>query len=379
MANIGMTRTGTDPPVTLSDQIRSGVIWIGRWWLREFHTCMPKSLFAWFGTERSAHLVIQPADAGVTATLLDRSGRAVFVEPSSWADYSPEVLRKWRETAAAHDPTHELILGLSSADAIQNSLTLPLQAEAKIEDILREQIARRTPLDPDQVLSGYIATPIEGKKIRAQYLLVPKLRLERVLARLGLFHGAVAAIAGPNDDVDPAPRIRLLPGKKRALRLSKPLASALLAASVALLVLAIGGTLWRQQILLSDVEQRTDLIAAPAHDVTNRLKEIHDVNSRVAELIEIRSTPKIVHIWDELAQLVPQTTYLTAVEIRGQELQLNGLSAAAIDLIPVLERSAMFSTVELSGPATMDRTTGKEQFSLRAKMRKPRIFSDGSE
>jgi general secretion pathway protein L len=361
------------------DRIRNAVVPIGRWWLREMRTCLPKALLRWFETGRFSLLIIQPSDANVTATFRDRHGRVVFVESFSGSEYSPDVLRRWRERAVSHDPSHELILRLSTADAIRNSLTLPIQAEAKIEEILREQIARRTPLSPDRVLSGYVATPIDGKRVRVDYILVPKQRLEHVRSRLGLLDNAVAAIAGPDDDLHPTLRIRLLPSKEREIRLSKRLASALAIVSIGSVVLGVGAMVWRQELLLRDVERRTDMIAGPAQIVTDRLKEIHEVNSRVTEFIAVRSTPRIVDIWEELAQLVPQTTYLTAVEIRGQELQLNGVSAAATDLIPVLERSPMFSAVELSGPATMDRATGKEQFSLRAKMRKPRLFSDNSE
>jgi hypothetical protein len=376
--SIDAPRSRAGPP-SVQDQVRKAFAKLGRWWLREFRAAVPSPLLAAFDTDRMSMLVIAPSDVEVTATLQDRTGRLAFQHTVSWSDYTPNCLRDWTAAAAAHEPSHELVLRLPNADAIQGKLTLPVEAEPRIEAIVREQILRKTPFDLDRVLIGYTAFAVDGHRVEARYLLVPKQRLEPRLDRLGLTQDRLAAIIGSGDDVWLAPRIRLRPDPQRTLRLSTRMTSLLAAACVGCVGLGLGYTLWRQQVLLQDVERRTEAIAGPARSIVGRLNDIRDVNGQIADLIAARSTPKIVHIWEELALLLPSTTYLTAVDVRGQDLQMSGISATSAELIRILERSSMFSTVELAGPVTVDRASGREQFSLRAKLRKPRLLSDSSQ
>lgn len=372
---LGVIEAGTDPSSVLN-QLRKVLVSIGHWWLREFRASVPRRLLAVLDVNRTAVLVVQPLDDQVTATLMDRSGRAVFAKASPWPGYLPEHLGQWIAEASSCEPSLELMLRLPDADAIQGKLTLPSEAEAKIEEIVREQIVRKTPFDLNSVHLGYATVAIDAKRLEVRYLLVPKQRLDRHLGQLGLSPGAVASIVCSEHDIWHAPRIRMSTAPRRILNPSNQLIAALLTALLGSLAYELAATLWQQQTILQDIERRSEAIAGPAKSIVGRLNDIRDVNEQVADLVAVRGSPRLVDIWEELANLLPSSTYLTTVDVRGQQLQLSGVSVAAGDLIPILERSPMFSGVELSGPTTTDRARGREQFSLKARLRKHRLLSD---
>lgn len=371
---LGAVSSGLMPSSAI-DQVRRGLVHLCRWWMREFRASMPKRLLALFDASQSASLIIQPHETEVTVTLLDRAGREVFGKAALWLDYSAEQVRMWMADATAEEPSHEVVLRLPPGDTIEGKLTVPIAAEDQIDAIVREQIERKTPFDLDQVLFGHTATAIDAKRIEVRYVLVPTPRLQRHLDRLGLSLDAVSAITSAAEDDRAAPRIRIAPLQRGTLDQPRRFLLALTCASIACLIFGFASVLWQQQTVLRDVDRRSEAVAGSAKKVVGRLNDIRDVNHQVADLIAIRGAPRVLEIWEELARRLPSTTYLTAVEVRGQQMNLSGVSATAAGLIPLLERSAMFSQVELSGPAIADRASGREQFTMRARLRTPRILS----
>jgi Tfp pilus assembly protein PilN len=80
----------------------------------------------------------------------------------------------------------------------------------------------------------------------------------------------------------------------------------------------------------------------------------------------------VARIWEELARLVPTTTFLTEVEVGSRFVQLSGLSASAPELIKILEGSVLLQDVSFAGPIVLDAAAGKERFTLRASLRQVR-------
>ena len=97
----------------------------------------------------------------------------------------------------------------------------------------------------------------------------------------------------------------------------------------------------------------------------------------IARFTELRSAPGVVQVWEELARILPDSTFLTEMEIKGDELRATGFSAAAPE-IQLLEKSSIVHGAAFSGPLVFDRAKGKEHFSLRATLRKARAPAEGS-
>jgi general secretion pathway protein L len=71
----------------------------------------------------------------------------------------------------------------------------------------------------------------------------------------------------------------------------------------------------------------------------------------------------------ELTDLVPTDTWLQALTMDRQGVELTGQAAAASQLIPLLEGSKALERVEFTSPVT--KAQGKEQFRLRAAWEAP--------
>lgn len=364
--NQGRSRRGVERMV-------DGAGALARWWLNEFRNLLPHSFITWLHAERRPQLQLHSDELGVTATLLDRRERLIFSDRAAWPSYARRTLDAWIKAAAKHDRSCEIVVSFAASDVITHKLVVPAEALPHISQILQDYVARKTPLAPDQVLIGHSATHADPGRLNVDLLLLSKDRFQQVLSRLQLLAREVDSVIGPKTASDALVRIRI--GSKRSLGRPVPARLAVSLASISLLFVALGTavTLVRHQALLNDLDARTKEMASSAGEVTEQLRRIQESRSETLEILVARGAPGIVEVWEELARLLPDSAYLTNFEIRGGVLQIAGFSAAATELIPILERSDLFTEVALSGPVLADGAKRKEQFSLRAKLRKVRF------
>jgi general secretion pathway protein L len=93
----------------------------------------------------------------------------------------------------------------------------------------------------------------------------------------------------------------------------------------------------------------------------------------IEHLNALRKAPGVVPIWEELARLLPQDTYLTEIDIKSRDLTIRGYSAVASDLPQLIEGSPLFADAALMGPVVFDQSKGKHSFTVRAALRTPRF------
>jgi general secretion pathway protein L len=75
-----------------------------------------------------------------------------------------------------------------------------------------------------------------------------------------------------------------------------------------------------------------------------------------------------LEILKELTELLPPDTYLSNYTYRDGNIQMIGLAGSASDLVPKLERSPLLKDVGLTGTIIKDQQTGKERFTINAKL-----------
>jgi len=130
---------------------------------------------------------------------------------------------------------------------------------------------------------------------------------------------------------------------------------------------------WRQSAILSELDAQVIAATEQVRVSTERLKAVYSLAGDLEQLAAVRAAPGMVVIWEELARLLPDTSYLTAFDIKGSEIHAEGLSASTTDLIQRLENSQHLHAVSLTGPVVFEREHGKERFTLRALMRTRRF------
>ena len=77
---------------------------------------------------------------------------------------------------------------------------------------------------------------------------------------------------------------------------------------------------------------------------------------------------RVTVLLKELTDIIPADAYLTAFNLRGDRLTLDGFARSASDLITALEKSKHYKNVSFTSPTT--RTGDKDRFSLVAEIEK---------
>ncbi len=160
--------------------------------------------------------------------------------------------------------------------------------------------------------------------------------------------------------------INLLPSSLKLHEKKSGFGGALVFSALALLIyLAVLGF----QILLSN-KQITDLDGQleGVKDQAMALQAIdlqHEELKRslaVFQAVENKYPQKLL-VLNELSNLLPKNTWLTGMNFKGDQLEMNGFSTVAAELVPLLEGSAMLEKVTFSG--AIIREGNREKFSIR--------------
>jgi len=74
---------------------------------------------------------------------------------------------------------------------------------------------------------------------------------------------------------------------------------------------------------------------------------------------------------DELTRILPDDTWITRLDIKGSELEIQGQSSSAAALIPLIESSSILQNPRFRSPVTQIPRSDAERFQLSAETRGP--------
>lgn len=354
-------------------QIAVGAGRLAALWLQEWRTLSDRILLGSSASRRSDQLVIRMDEDQVTVALMGPDGEEVALDCCPLSMWSRERLSLAVQNAQSRLHGGKLATVLSCAQAITGSLIVPHQARSQAGDIIRDHLRRKIPVPLEDLVLGHEIRTAAAGKLELVYLAVPRRQVADGLARLSLHSSCIDGLqapAGPGLLPVTVPYGTRPAGAKAWIRRGGGLLG--LVALLAPLA-GFGAQAWRQNLTLSDLEAQVISLGEQAHASTERLKAVYSLAGDLEQLAEVGAAPGVVVIWDELARLLPDTSYLTAFEIKGSELHAEGLSASTSDLIQRLESSPHLHAVSLTGPVVFERDQGKERFTLRALIRKRRF------
>ncbi len=91
-------------------------------------------------------------------------------------------------------------------------------------------------------------------------------------------------------------------------------------------------------------------------------------NLKISQVTAIRNEKRgavpLVSIIEELSRVIPDTTWLTDVEISGDEIVFSGFSQSAAALIPLLEESKLFQAPTFRTPVVRVANQNGERFTI---------------
>jgi hypothetical protein len=102
-----------------------------------------------------------------------------------------------------------------------------------------------------------------------------------------------------------------------------------------------------------------------AKQVETLLQESRALAQQMESLRKIAHSPDKLTILKELTQLIPNNTSLVNLHLNKQHVDLSGISGAASDLIPLLDKSGLLKKTEFASPIVTD-ANKLEHFKIKA-------------
>jgi Fimbrial assembly protein (PilN) len=188
--------------------------------------------------------------------------------------------------------------------------------------------------------------------------LEPEMNLGEIVPAVG----AGLSCFGPG-----APGANLLPPAARAaIRLGR------FSFTTMLLLVFLGLTcLWgvsafiHTRVELFRVNRQIAGLSQEAKGVETLLKEGQALAKQMESLHKIAQSPDKLAILKELTQLIPGNTWLLNLRLSKQHVNLSGMSSAASDLIPLLDKSGLLKKTEFASPIVTD-ANKLEHFKIKA-------------
>lgn len=111
-----------------------------------------------------------------------------------------------------------------------------------------------------------------------------------------------------------------------------------------------------------------NLIAAGRVEAEKVRTLISSRNQKIHQLISVRNEKKdavpLVSILEEMSRIIPDSTWLTDIQIDNGKIQFSGFSKSAAALIPLLEDSNLFKAPTFKSPVVRVNTQAGERFTI---------------
>jgi general secretion pathway protein L len=342
------------------------------WWIAELGGILPKGMRSAIlpGVER---LYLQLKGQELVASQgTNESIHEIGRYPMTAAALLPEQAQVLEELAGR---TREVVLCLPADKVLVKTLTLPLVAEENLREVLGFEMDRQTPFSLDQVYYDHTLSARNPKTntLTLDLVVTPRLFLDKLVTTLqGIGLSPDQATLCQEQTGLPRP-VNLLPEEARQVRRdsTRYLNLALGVVAVALLLGTIALPLANKIQVIHALEARTELVTGKA-EITRRLREeIEQLDTGSRFLVEKKQAmPLALEIINELTRLLPDDTWITRLDIKGQEVQIQGQSAAASALIPLIESSDKLRNPRFRSPVTRMPRMNAERFHLSAEVAK---------
>ena len=344
-----------------ASQVLSGFL---TWWLGQLAELLPPGFRAAGTRSPDAVLIVptQPLNGdGEVAICHRRNGKEAMLGRYPLAPATlPDLLRS---------PRLPVVVRLRASDVLQTTLTLPLAAQADLDQVLSFEMDRQTPFSADEVYWNHQIEDVDRPRgtISVRLTLLPKAHLAKLLTTLA--RARVAPRWAELDDPGyEGPYLPLDGGhgpKHRTPRLLWPVA-------VCCAVLAVGAVATpfiRQATELAALDHEIEAVR-PAATQAEALRREVDQLSRNADLVkaELDKAGRPLEVLAAITRLLPDDTYLIEAELRRRKVTLTGRSAGAARLIAALAIDGRFRNPAFAAPVTRIEALRAEVFTIVAEV-----------
>lgn len=336
------------------------------WWLGQLSALLPGWLRA-AGSRPADALLIAPAgaldNAGSCVATLRRRGREMLL-----GHFMPgsEELRELPVRLGV-----PVALRLSKREVLEKTLSLPLAAEAELDQVLAFEMDRETPFAPDELYWNHRIETVDRQRrqLEVRLTLLPKVRIAPLMAALAKV-GIAPTVAEIGDEDEAALVLPLDDGggahrSGRSRRL-------VWVPSACLLLLAVAAAaipFVRQAAALAALDREIGAARQEAQQA-EALRQQIDRLSRSADLVrsELSKAGRPLEVLVALTGILPDDSYLTEFDLRQRKVTLSGRSAHASGLIGALAAGSRFRNPTFTAPVTRLEAAQVEVFTIVAEL-----------
>lgn len=312
-----------------------------QWWLAELQACLPPSVRQWLVPETVEQVYAWP-----------------LVEP----------------LAPPGANTRKILL-LPPTQVLMQSLHLPAAATRNLSTVIGYELDRFTPFEASQLYFVARQARRGVAFIEVTLVAIVRERLDRILAEcaaLGLRPEAVDVGAdGQHMGIDLLPR----PLRPQQPRPGHRLRRVLAWLCGALLLSAMLLWLNDRQRLLEEMQAELQVQKAQVNEIKQLRQQLTNTRGAASYLLRRKAEQlPLSALLSELTRCLPLDTWIEHLEINNStELAFSGQSGKASALIAHVKDCHSLENVRFQGVIQPDNKTGKDQYSLRARLHQENV------
>jgi general secretion pathway protein L len=313
------------------------------------------------------------ADAdGVRIEGFSATGRVVHTGLIPWADYSLPALDRYLSRMGFKRSDRKIGVVLPSTAFFRRSFEIPVRAREHVHAIARQELEHRTPFQADSVHLGMVIEPRQrdSETLTVRQTIVRCEYVEAAVRQLDLPLEDIHFAASAMDNNDSSQHsVSLRPETSREVPFTKRVLHILIAAAA--IIAAVDAALfwWRQERAITAIEAEIAAVRERALVVQGLEQEIARTRSALRVIENKRASLSTADLWCETTRVLPDHSWATDWRLQDGAVSIAGFSATATELVGLFEQSQLFSQANLNAPITFDAATGRERFSLVARVR----------
>ncbi|KAA2284981.1 PilN domain-containing protein [Arenimonas fontis] len=263
---------------------------------------------------------------------------------------------------------------------LRRRLLLPGAAEPRLREVLGFELDRQTPFSAAQVVyEGRVLARGSGPQgLQVELLVLPRARLEAELQALGPLADLLSGVDVEEDGRRLGLNLLAAAGRSAPADPVRRTNAWLLAGAGAALMLALALILHNRGERLESMRAAVAAATEQARDarrIRNRLQSTATAANYLAERRAAR--PTMLELLDDLSRRIPDDTALDKLAVNGDRVVMVGQSRSAPALVGLLQASPLLTEPALSGAVQADSRSGRDRFTLVARLRPPAEEGDG--
>jgi len=343
------------------------------WWIEELRLALPES---W---QRKLHqamrrVALQYRD-GALVVFADENRRLTELGelPASLdARLQRQQARDLLEQNGLDEAPHHLLL--EGERFLVREVSLPMAAEANLRQVLTFEMDRQTPFRASAVYFDWkvLERGTTGGQLRLNLFVIPRGEVDAVVREVDARGFRLAGI--DVRDGDSSLGLNLLPPEQRHKVINRKARVNLVLAgvTVALLAVAMTTSLYLRAHQVAELEEAIAGVRGEANQVARIRSQIENAAEAAGFLAMRRAeSPLAVELLADITRILPDDTYLDRLVIGKTNVQMQGKSRNAQQLIELVNQSPYMESAAFRGSTRLDARSGLEIFEISADITNP--------